>query len=87
MRKKTAKKHPLDIFAESRLSIFLNSTFTTLAIMAILGGGSYFLDKYLGTFPILFIIGLVSAFPLTQIYLFKKFKSYAKSKLNNKKNG
>lgn len=79
--KKTEEKTPIDLFTESRISVFLQSTFITIAAIAILGGGGYALDKWLGTFPVLFIIGLAIGYPLTQIYLFKKFKGYAKDKL------
>lgn len=79
--KKPKRKTPIDLFTESRITIFLQSTFITIAAIAIIGGGAYVLDKRLGTFPILFIIGLVIAYPLTQVYLFKKFKGYAKGKL------
>ncbi|MBI4232174.1 hypothetical protein HY605_02985 [Candidatus Peregrinibacteria bacterium] len=81
--KKPKKKAPIDLFSESRISIFLQSTFITIVAVGLIGGGAYALDKYLGTFPILFIIGLVMAYPLTQIYLYKKFKNYAKNKLKN----
>lgn len=81
--KKTKKKAPIDLFSESRISVFLQSTFITIAALGLIGGGAYALDKYLGTFPVLFIIGLVMAYPITQFYLYKKFKSFAKNKLKN----
>lgn len=88
--KNQSAKTPIDIFADSRISIFLQSGLITITMIAVIGGGMYLLDKKLGTFPVLFIIGLVMAFPLTQIYLFKRFRHYAKDKLATlpkKKNG
>lgn len=83
-----SKKHLLDVFAESRINIFLQSGFYTIVMLGILGGGGYLLDQYFGTKPILFIIGLVIAYPVTQVFLFKKFRGYAKDKIKNtKKNG
>lgn len=75
------KKTPIDIYAASRISVFLQSTFLTLAAIAVFGGGGYALDKYIGTSPVFFIVGLVIAYPLTQIYLFRKMRSYANNKL------
>lgn len=75
------KKTAVDLFTESRISIFLQSTFITIAATAIIGGAGYALDKYIGTFPLLFIIGIVIAYPLTQFYLFRKFKRFANNKL------
>ena len=79
--KKAEEKTTMDLLASSRINVFFQSAFITLATIGVFGGGGYALDKYLGTFPTLFIIGLVISYPLTQIYLFRKFKSYAKDKL------
>lgn len=79
--KKTEGKTTIDILASSRINVFLQSAFITLIAIGIFGGGGYALDKYLDTFPVLFIIGLAVSYPLTQIYLFRKLKSYAKDKL------
>lgn len=75
------KKTPLDLFTESRVTVFLQSTAITIVAIALIGGGGYALDKFLGTFPLLFIIGIVIAYPITQVYLFKKFKGFANNKL------
>ena len=75
------KKTALDLFAESRVTVFLQSTAITIVAIAIIGGGGYALDKFLGTFPIIFIVGIVMAYPVTQVYLFKKFKGFANNKL------
>lgn len=82
---KKENKTSLDLFSESRLSVFLQSTAYTIIMIAIIGGGAYALDKYLGTFPAIFITGLVVAYPLTQIYIFRRIKKFSKDKLKNNK--
>lgn len=47
--------------------------------MALFGGGGYYIDKKIGTFPILFIIGLVISFPLIQILVYKQTKGLINS--------
>lgn len=72
----------LDILPQTRLSVFGQATFITLLIMLIFGGGGYFIDKKIGTFPGLFITGIVIAFPVTQFYLYRKIKKFAQDKVN-----
>lgn len=66
--------------------ITMKIAFTTIGMMALFGGGGYYIDKKIDTFPILFIIGLVISFPLIQILVYKQTKGLIKdkSKLNNK---
>ena len=75
MPKKQQKVDLAETWSSTRISVFLQTTAYTVMITAILGGGGYLLDQQLGTFPTLFIIGIVIAFPVTQVYLYKKFKS------------
>ena len=69
----------LDLFAKSRLAVFAQATAYTVGMLVVFGFISYYIDKKLGTFPIIFIIGLAIAYPLTQFLLFKKIKNYAKN--------
>lgn len=79
------KKDPIELFTDSRLSVFLQSSFYTVIMIAILAGGGYLLDQYFDTFPTLFIIGLAVGYPLTQIYIFRKFRKFGNKKLKNNK--
>ena len=56
-------------------------TLTTLAIFA---GGGYLLDQQLGTYPTIFIVGLVLAFPVTQLVIYKTFKQVTEKASNDK---
>lgn len=68
----------IDLFAKSRLAVFAQATSYTISILLVFGFVSYYIDKKLGTFPVIFIIGLAIAYPLTQFLLFKKVKQFAK---------
>ncbi len=68
----------IDLFAKSRLAVFTQATSYTIGILLVFGFVSYYIDKKLGTFPVIFIIGLAIAYPLTQFLLFKKVKQFAK---------
>jgi len=83
VEKEQKSKDSIDLFSESRLTIFLQSTAITIVMIAVIGGLSYSLDKFLGTFPIIFIIGIVAAYPLTQLYLFRKFRKFSRKKLKD----
>ena len=80
------KNHSLDVFKSSRLIVFAQASFYTLVMIAVIAGGAYWLDHYLGTFPKIFIGGLVIAYPLTQVLIFKKIKKFSREKLEPKKN-
>lgn len=67
-------------WTSTRISVFLQVTSYTIAMIAITAGGGYYLDQYFGTFPALFIIGLVVGFPLTQLIIYKKVKKFAQNK-------
>lgn len=64
--------------------ITIKIAFTTIGLMALFGGTGYYIDKKIDTFPILFIIGLVIAFPLIQILVYKQTKALIKDKSDNK---
>lgn len=83
MTEQKDQKGNIELFTASRLPVFLKSTIYTLLILGIIGAPAYFLDKYLGTFPTIFIIALALAYPTTQFILLKKVKNYAKKQLNN----
>ncbi len=67
----------VDKFNNNRIRIFLFATGYTVVITAALAAGGYWLDKVLDTKPIIFIIGIVAAYPLTQIILFRKSRKLA----------
>lgn len=75
----------LEAWQSSRLAAFFQVTAYTVSTMFVLGGGGYLLDQQLGTYPALFMIGLIVSFPLIQFLLYKKFKQFAKKQLNKKK--
>lgn len=75
------EKDIIDSWTNNRITVFLTATSYTIAMIAIIGIGSYYLDHYLGTFPVIFIIGLVAGFPITQFVIYKKFKKFAKKEL------
>lgn len=58
--------------------ITLKVAFTTIGLMAIFGGGGYFLDKKFDIFPTLLIAGLVISFPIIQILIYKQTKNLVK---------
>ena len=68
-------------WTDSRAKIFLGVSAYTVAIIAIVATGAYYLDQYLGTFPKIFIAGLILGFPLTQFLIYKKFKKFANKEL------
>jgi len=85
---KKDSKNLMDQWSQSRLAVFLNATWMTIASVFIFAGTGYWLDQVLGTFPAIFITGLVVAFPLTQIMIYKKFRSFANKKVKEvKKDG
>lgn len=73
----------IDKFNDNRIKVFLFATGYTVVTTAILAGAGYYTDQLLGTFPVIFIIAIVIAYPLTQVILFKKAKKLAK-KINKK---
>lgn len=82
MDKEEPKIDLIETWGSTRIRVFLQTTATTIVVIAIFAGGGYLLDKQLGTYPTIFIIGLIVSFPITQIYLYKKLKKFAKSKIN-----
>ncbi|PIR55400.1 hypothetical protein COU74_01180 [Candidatus Peregrinibacteria bacterium CG10_big_fil_rev_8_21_14_0_10_36_19] len=78
LKKEEKKTKHIEKFHASRLTIFLQSTGYTLIMIAILGIIGYYLDHYFETFPTIFIISLAIGYPLTQIYIFRKFRKFAK---------
>jgi len=75
----------IDTWSSSRIAVFGQVTFITISVMATLAGGGYLLDQWLGTFPTLFIIGLVVSFPLAQAVLWRQVKGFAQSKVKETK--
>jgi len=49
------------------------ATITLLSIV-IFGGGGWMLDKWIGTFPLFMIIGMVISYPVAQILIYIVFK-------------
>jgi F0F1-type ATP synthase assembly protein I len=69
-----------ETWTSSRLPVFLTATSYTVGTIAILGGLGYWLDTVLNTKPLIFIIGLVVAFPLSQVMVYRKTKQFANKK-------
>lgn len=82
---KTPEDANLDLLQSGRMTAFLNVSFYTVATMAVLGGGGYLLDQWLGIFPALFITGLVIAFPLSQFFLYKRLRKLMNQKFKDHK--
>lgn len=75
----------LEEWPKSRLPVFLQATGYTVITMGIIIGGGYGLDQYFNTFPAIFIGSMVIAFPISQIIIFRKIKSFAGNKVTKKK--
>lgn len=73
MNKKETSKLEKMMFSE-HYKITFRVIAITISTMAILAGGGYLLDQQLGTYPTAFIVGLVLAFPVTQLVIYKTFK-------------
>ncbi|MBD3270678.1 hypothetical protein GF376_04075 [Candidatus Peregrinibacteria bacterium] len=50
----------------------------TIVSIAIFAGIGYLLDQIFQTYPLFLIIGVVSAYPLSQIFTYKVFKKITK---------
>ncbi len=72
-------------WGSSRMTVLLTATSYTVGTIAVLGGLGYWIDSQFGTKPMAFIIGLVVAFPLSQIMVYKKTKKFAQTKTEPKK--
>lgn len=55
----------------------------TVGLMALLGGGGYLLDQQLGTYPFIFIGGLIIAFPVIQVVIYFTFKKLTDKNADN----
>lgn len=75
----------MDAWGSSRVAVFMHATAYMLGGTAVLAGAGYLLDQWLGTFPGFFIGGVVIAFPLVQLAIYKKVKSYSSQKVDNLK--
>lgn len=51
---------------------------TTVGTIAILGIPAYFIDQWLGTFPIIFGIALVISLPISQVATIRVMQKYLK---------
>lgn len=51
---------------------------TTVGTVALMGVPAYFLDKYLGTFPVIFGIALVISLPVSQVMTIRIMQKYLK---------
>lgn len=70
----------LDRMTKKRIRVFLFSSGFTLLMIGLFVGSGYILDQVLGTWPKAFVGGLVISYPVTQVYLFKKYKREAQTK-------
>lgn len=63
---------------QDHFQITIKVAATTILLMGFFGGLGYYIDKEIGTFPILFIVGLVISFPIIQIVIYKQTKALLK---------
>lgn len=84
MKEKNDSKPAKDFFLSYRdhFEISIKIAATTVFTIAFFGGLGYFLDKKIGSFPTLFIIGLGISFVLMQILVYKQAKALIKNKTN-----
>ncbi len=89
-KKTTTKKAPkvdaMDVFAQSRLVIFAQSSGVTVVSALIFAATGYYLDKAMGTEPLMLTVCLVLGYPVTLGLLYFKFRRFAKDKLKAVKN-
>lgn len=52
---------------------------TTVGTVAVLGIPAYFIDKAVGTWPVIFGIALILSLPLSQILVVKVMREYLKN--------
>ena len=82
MDKEEPKIDLIETWGSTRIRVFLQTTATTIIVIAILAGGGYLLDQQVQTYPTFFLIGLIASFPITQVVLYKQLRKYAKKKIN-----
>ncbi len=64
----------IDEYRRKRLEAYAYTSGFTLAMVLVLGGIGYLLDLKFGTGHRYLIIGIIVSYPLTQFYLYRKFK-------------
>ena len=67
-----------DLVFAKHFQITIRVVLITVVGMTIFGGGGYLLDQKLGTQPLFLIIGLVTAYPIIQMILYRTFRSITK---------
>lgn len=78
---KLDKNFLLDNYSTTRISIFTQTIVYTITIIGIFGGLGYYLDQKFDSSPKILIIAIAISWPITQFILYKKFKQYAKNKI------
>ena len=73
----------MDSWASTRVYVFLQTTAMVVVGTILFAVAGYLLDLWLGTSPAFFIVGVFTAFPAVQVALYRKFKSYGKTKIDN----
>jgi len=63
---------------EIAISSAMYSIGAIFAPLILIGGAGYFLDKWLDTYPLIFLISALVAFVVTNIMLFKRVKKINK---------
>ena len=74
-----------DAWGGSRLAVFGYASFIMAGSFVLLGGGGYLLDQLFNTGSIFLIIGVLLAFPVGQVWLYKKVKGHAKDQVEKLK--
>jgi len=81
-KRETKTEVLMDVWAGSRIAAFGLAAFYTLGVTAIMGVAGYYLDQWLGTFPGIFITGLILSFPLSQVLLYKRLKKFSTERID-----
>lgn len=77
-KKKKSTEELENLMFGKHFQITIRVVTITVMGMLIFGGGGYLLDKALGTKPLFLIIGLVVAYPVIQVTLYRTFRSITK---------
>ncbi len=74
-KKSHSSKNAIEKYKKKRIEVFAYTSGFTLAIVVLLGGIGYWLDLKFGTGNRYLVIALIVSYPLTQYYLYRKFKA------------
>ena len=75
----------IEDYKRKRLEAYAYTSGFTLAMVLVLGGIGYLLDLKFGTGHRYLFIGIIVSYPLTQYYLYRKFKPRNRAAISKKK--